>query len=211
MKSEVDEQLLGLALTAQQQPPQSLGRQRALRKLVNGILQSGRLCRPQRGKFAGVYQDIYDEALQELLLYICENIDKFNSERASVMTWVNMLLERRFFREAIPKILDRPGFQRMNLPDLDNLAQPQESESLTEILSEYIRDDPDNFLKKVHVTNHPEANFQTLAQQRILGKSWQEIAAELGLKVATISSFYSRSLTKLSPKLKAYCSQNQPY
>ena len=205
MKHEGDEQLLELAIAAQQHPPHSLGRQRALRQLVNSILRSGRLCHPQRGKFAGVYEEIYDEALQELLLYVCENIERFDSNRASVMTWVNMLLERRFFREAIPKILDRPGFQRMNLSDLDNLASPQESECLTETLTKCIETDPDNILKKEHIANHPEANFQILAQRRIAGKSWKDIAAELDLKVATVSSFYSRCLTKLSPKLKAYC------
>lgn len=87
MNNEVDEQLLRLALTAQQFPPLSPKRQLALRKLVNGILQSGKLCYPQQGKFAGAYQEIYDEALQELLLYICENIDKYNPLRASVMGW----------------------------------------------------------------------------------------------------------------------------
>jgi hypothetical protein len=70
---ELDEQLRQLALVAPQHPPLTQGRQLALRKLVNGILKSGGLGRPQSGQFSGAYQDIYDEALQELLLYICEN------------------------------------------------------------------------------------------------------------------------------------------
>ena len=55
-KDEIDEQLKQLALVAQQHPPLTRERQIALRQLVNQILQSGRLCRPQSGQFSGVYQ-----------------------------------------------------------------------------------------------------------------------------------------------------------
>jgi hypothetical protein len=149
--NELDEQLKQLAISAQQHPPLTQGRQLALRKLVNGIVQSGRLCRPQRGQFSGSYEDIYDEAVQELLLYICQNIEKYDPERGSVMAWVNVLLERRFFKEAIPKILGKPNLQKMTLSDLDNLAPPEETESLTEILKECIESDPDNLFKKEYL------------------------------------------------------------
>ncbi|MBD2463163.1 hypothetical protein H6G89_19180 [Oscillatoria sp. FACHB-1407] len=62
---EFDEKLRQLAVSAQQHPPLTAGRQVALRSLVQEVLCSGRLCHPQRGKFSGSYQDIYDEALQE--------------------------------------------------------------------------------------------------------------------------------------------------
>jgi len=202
---ELDEQLRQLALVAQQHPPLTPERQLALRKLINGILTSGRLCHPKSGQLSGAYQDIYDEALQELLLYICENIDKYNPERGSVMAWVNVLLERRFFKEAIPKILDKPNLTRMTLSDLDNLALPEESENLTDLLRECIELDPENLFKKEHVENYPAVSFQALMRRRILGKSWKDISAEFHLKTSTISSFYSRSLTKFSSKLQEYC------
>jgi len=202
---ELDEQLRQLALVAQQHPPLTPERQLALRKLINGILKSGRLCRPKSSQFSGAYQDIYDEALQELLLYICENIDKYNPERGSVMAWVNVLLERRFFKEAIPKILDKPNLTRMTLSDLDNLALPEETENLTDLLRECIELDPENLFKKEHVENYPAVSFQALMRRRILGKSWKDISAEFHLKTSTISSFYSRSLTKFSSKLQEYC------
>jgi DNA-directed RNA polymerase specialized sigma24 family protein len=202
---ELNEQLKQLALTAQQHPRLTLGRQLALRKLVNGILQSGRLCRPQSGQFSGVYKDIYDEARQDLMLYVCQNIDNYDPERGSVMTWVNILLERRFFKEAIPKILDKQGLKRMSLSDLDNLAPPEESETLIEDLKECIDLDPENLFKKEYIENYPSANFQALVKRRISGKSWKDISAEFDIKVSTISSFYSRCLNKFSSKLKEYC------
>ncbi|HEY9665547.1 MAG TPA: sigma-70 family RNA polymerase sigma factor [Coleofasciculaceae cyanobacterium] len=203
--NELDEQLKQLAIWAQQHPPLTHGRQLALRKLVNGIVQSGRLCRPQRGQFSGSYEDIYDEAVQELLLYICQNIEKYDPERGSVMAWVNVLLERRFFKEAIPKILGKPNLQKMTLSDLDNLAQAEETESLTEILKECVESDPDNLFKKEYLQNYPAANFQALLQRRILGKSWKEISAEFDINIKTISSFFYRCVNKFSSKLKEYC------
>jgi RNA polymerase sigma factor (sigma-70 family) len=203
-KDEKDEQLKQLALIAQQHPPLTSGRQLALRQLVNEILQSGRLCRPQSGQFLGIYQDIYDDALQELLLYICQNIEKYDPERATVMGWVNMLLERRFFKEAIPKHLEQRTIKRMNLSDLDQFVSSHKDESLTEIIKECIELDSDNLFKKETITNYPLANFQTIAMQRFSGKSWKEIAEELNLKVSTVSSFYSRCINKFSPYIRKY-------
>ena len=205
MNVQLNEQLKQLALAAQQQLPLTPGRQLALRQLVNGILSSGRLCRPQPGNFSGVYEDIYDEAVQELLLYICQNIDKYNPERGEVMAWVNFLLERRFFKEAIPKILDKQEIQRMSLSDLDEIAPPETNPCLTEIIKQCIELDSENLFKKEHVENHPRANFQALARRRLLGKSWKEIAAEFDLKISTVSRFYDRCLNKFCAKLKEYC------
>jgi DNA-directed RNA polymerase specialized sigma24 family protein len=203
--NELDEQLKQLAISAQQHPPLTQERQLALRKLVNGIVQSGKLGRPQRGQFFGSYEDIYDEAVQELLLYICQNVEKYDPERGSVMAWANVLLERRFFKEAIPKIIGKPNLQKMTLSDLDNLAPPEETESLTEILKECIELDPDNLFKKEYLQNYPAANFQALLQRRILGKSWKEISAEFDINIKTISSFYYRCVNKFSSRLREYC------
>jgi DNA-directed RNA polymerase specialized sigma24 family protein len=207
-QDEIDEPLKQLALAAQQHPPLTHGRQLALRQLVNGILQSGRLCRPQQGQYSGVYQDIYDEALQELLLFVCQNINKYDPERGSVMAWVNTLLARRFFREAIPKVLSQQNFRVMTLSELDNLAAPEETETLTEIFQQCIESDPENLFQKEHIENYPAANFQALVKRRIAGQSWKEISADLEIKVSTVSSFYSRCLNKFSSKLKQYCIDN---
>ena len=202
---ELDQQLEQLALTAKQHPPLTSERQLALRKLINGIRQSGRLCHPHWGQFSGVYPDIYNEALQELWLYVCQSIDRYDPERGSVMDWVNMLLDRRFFKEAIPKILDKQGLKRITLSDLDNLATPEETESLIEVIKECINLDPESLFKDEHIENYPAANFQALLKRRLSGKSWKEVSAEFDIKASTISSFYSRCLNKFSSKLKEYC------
>jgi hypothetical protein len=204
---QMQEQLLQLATTVQMYPALTQARKLALTKLINTIVCSGKLCHPQSGQYpASLYEEIYNEALQELLLYICQNIHKYDATRASVITWVNFLLERRFFPEAIPKILNRQGITQ--LPDQDILASQEKTISLTELVRECIELDPENLFKKRHIENYPQANFQKLALRRISGKSWKEISAEFEIKLQTVSSFYYRCVTEFAPKLKEYCSND---
>lgn len=207
-REELDEQLEQLALIAQQHPPLTPKRQLALGQLVGMILKSGRLCRPYRGQFLHRYEEIYEEARQDLLFYVCQNIDKYNPERGGVMAWCNVLLERRFFREAIPKVLDKQDIQKMTLSDLDNFALPEESPSLTEVIQECIALDSENLFKNSYIENHPQANFQALIQQRLEGKSWKDISQDFDIKLPTISSFYYRCLNRFASILKEYCNKN---
>lgn len=207
-RTEIDEQLKQLALVAQQHPPLTQARQIALGQLIQVILKSGRLCHPQRGKFVDRYQEIYEEARQDLLFYICQHIDSYNPERGEVMAWCNMLLERRFFREAIPRVLEKQGIQKITLSNLDDLALPEEPLILGEIIKEYIESDPENLFKTAHIKEHPEASFQALSLDRLQGKSWKEISEKMGIKVSTLSGFYNRCLERFASKLKEYC-QNQ--
>ena len=204
-RDKLAENLKQLATIAQQNPPFTQAWQVALTKLVNLIICSGKLCHPQSGKFsAGVYEDIYNEARQELLLYICQNIHKYDPERSSVMTWVNFLLERRFFPEAIPKILNEKGITKIT--DEENIASPKVTKDLTVILRECIESDPEDIFKNKYIENYPQANFQALVQRRLSGKSWKEISAEFEINLKTVSSFYYRCINQFAPKLKEYCS-----
>jgi len=201
-RDELNEQLKQLALVAQQHPPLTQGRQLALGQLIQVILNSGRLCRPQRGNFSQRYEEIYEEARQELLFYVCQNINRYDPQRGDVMAWCNVLLERRFFREAIPRILDKPGIQRMSLSDLDNLAPPEKSPIFAEILKEHIELDPENLFKKTYIKDRPEANFQALVKQRLENKTWKEISEKFEIKIPTLSRFYRRCLERFTSNLK---------
>lgn len=203
-KDVLNEQLKQMAIIAQQHSPLALERQLALTRLVHGVLHSGQLCRPQSTQFLGVYQDIYNEAVQDLLLYVCHNIDKYEPDRGAVMAWVNVLLERRFFRNAIPEVIGQQQIKRITLSELDNIASPTESPS-SDLIKECIEFDRENLFKQECIEQKPDANFQTLVLQRIDGKSWREIAAKLEINISTLTSFYSRCLAKFADKLKAYC------
>ncbi|OKH30841.1 hypothetical protein NIES2119_30165 [[Phormidium ambiguum] IAM M-71] len=204
---ELDDRLRQFAIQAQKHPPMTVGRQQALMRLVQGILQSGRLCRPYRGQFEGIYEDIYEEAKQEMLLYICQKIESYNPEKSPVMRWVNFLLEKRFFPEAIPKVMNDKN-SKNSLDDLDKLMDSEEGSHLSEILKECIESDPEDLFKNEYIENHPEANFQTVALKLLAGKTWKEISEELNVKIPTLSSFYRRSLKKFAAKLREYCREH---
>jgi DNA-directed RNA polymerase specialized sigma24 family protein len=206
-RDELDLHLLQLAILAKQHAPQSIGRRLALTKLVHGIMRSGKLCYPQKNQFpAGIYADIYDEARQELLLYICENIDKYDAVRGSVMAWVNVLFERRFFKDAIRKFQTSKNITKISFSEQDYLfVSPEEPPNLGIVLCKCIELDQENIFKHEHIENFPQANFQALAMRRLSGKSWKEISAEFQIKIPTASSFYYRCINKFSKKLRECC------
>lgn len=203
---EGEERLQQLAIAAQRHPPHSLERQQAIGELMSRIVQERRLCRPYAGGFSGYYEDIYSEALENLWVYICKHIDKYDPTQATALAWINMLFKRRFFRDAVPKILKEPG-ERLPLADVENLQSrlPEATPSLSSLLREIIEADPDNLFKQAHVEHYPDATFQAIALYWLNGSSWKAIAEELGLTLSTVSSFYARSLKKFAPKLKEYC------
>jgi hypothetical protein len=207
-KLELDQELEQLALMAQQYPRLSLERQQNLTRLVNGILRSGRLCRPQHGRFFGIYEEIYAEACQNLFLYICQSIEKYDPKRSSVMAWCNVLLDRRFFKEAIPIVLDQPCLERVSQYTLDHLSISVEAPTLTELLQECIESDPANCFQQEHIRDHPEVNFQALAIRRIAGRRWREISAEFGISIPTLAGFYQQNVVKFSDTFKKYCSEH---
>ncbi|MEB3360056.1 MAG: hypothetical protein VKK04_25245 [Synechococcales bacterium] len=203
--NSLDTRLHQLAIAAQHHAPKTPQRQAALRQLVGLVLQSGKLYRPRQGEFPGVYDEIYSEALQDLLLFVCQNIERYDPERAAVMTWLNMLMARRFFQEAIPKVLGQTTVRRLNLVDVEQLATAESTESLTDLIAHCLQADPDRQFTTTWVEGCPQASFQAIATRRLAGVAWKAIAAEFDLGTSTVSTFYYRCLKKFSPVLKAYC------
>lgn len=203
-RKELDEQLKELALKAQRHHT-TKARQIPLTQLVNAIWQSGRLIRPYSVRFQLLYEDIYDEAVQNLFFYICnnDNINKYDPERGEVMTWVNMLITLRFFPEAIPKIVGQENEINLENSHLENLPS-SEPISLSEQVRQCIEDDPEGIFVKEHIKGHPKANFQAIAIRRYSGVPWKDISAEWGIGITSLHNFYQRCVKKFAPKLREY-------
>jgi hypothetical protein len=103
--STLDETLKKLAIAAQQYPPKSLERKKILQKLIKTLINSDKLAKPRRDNFKHLYTEIYTEAKQKLFEYICQKIDDYDPEKGEILQWVNHLLEKRFFTEAVKFIL----------------------------------------------------------------------------------------------------------
>ena len=201
--NQLDVQLKELTLVAQQHAQATTARRIALTRLINAIWQSSRLCHPYRGQFQLLYKDIYDEAVQNLFFYLCkdDNINKYEPERGEVMTWVNMLLAKRFFPEAISKIIGKENEINLENSHLENISSSQPM-SLYEQVIECIESDPDSIFVTEHIKGHPEANFQAIARKRYSGVSWKDISAEWDIGVSSLHSFYQRCVKRFAPILR---------
>ncbi len=205
LRKQLDAQLKELVLLAQQYPQATKGRRIALAQLINVIWQSGKLCHPYRGQFQLLYEDIYEEAVQNLFFFLCyeDNINKYDPERGEVMVWVNMLLTKRFFPEAIPKSIGKANEINLENSHIENLSSSVPS-SLFEQVRKCIESDPDKIFIKEYIKCHPEANFRAIAIRRYSGVPWKDISAEWGIGITTLNHFYQRCVKKFAPKIRAY-------
>ncbi|KAM3113978.1 hypothetical protein [Phormidesmis sp. 146-33] len=213
---DLDQRLQQQAKEAQQHPSKSSQRQIALNRLVNEILKSGRLGHPQRHLWsASLYEDLYNEALQKTLIETCQKIDSYNPDHP-VLAWVNFRLNFQFIdvvndyrKQGITQIPKSDKTEQIaylpSLDDLDNLVSPEETLSASQLLQQFLEDDPDNLLQKQRLRERPEVTFQSLAWARFVeGQTWLEIAISLNVSVQTLCSFFNRQLKDLMPYFRKY-------
>jgi len=217
---ELDKRLKRLITSAQNYPPGSEARRLALRKLVEEIQrQSRRLVRPSGSKYpSNLCAEIFEVARQRLLVFVYHpdtNVDGYNSEIGAVLVWLNVKLARRFFDEAKEQLIDsrvisftESSARASGGRRIEDVADPSEMTGLFEIVKQCIEEDNEGVFEKEHIRHHPAANFKAIVLERFAGKSWTEIAAELGIQqYGTITSFYHRSLKKFAPIIKNYVQQ----
>lgn len=218
---QIDGQLQQFAQNAQQHPPKSLERQRALNELVNLIRQSKRIGHPQRSLWAsGVYEDLHSEAFQETLIVVCQKIDTYNSDYP-VMAWVNTILERRFSdvvkkytkkgmtyipeNQKKSQILSLDDLETFTLDDIEGKDPINEACSDDQLVRDFLRTDPENILRTSHVTGRPDITFQKIIWAKFVDdKIWDDMAQEWDIGISTLSCFYQRTLRKLMPYFQKY-------
>ncbi|MUG91326.1 sigma-70 family RNA polymerase sigma factor [Scytonema sp. UIC 10036] len=202
-----------LALKIQQQPLNTTARRVGLSKLIYGIYRSGKIHCSYKGQFQRAYQDIYNEALQNLFLYICKHIDKYDPDRSEFMTWVNMLLNQRFFKEAILKILGKGREIQVESSFLENLEGLSCEESNDEDdyvaafqkIRQYIERDPKGIFRQACIKKYPKVNFREIAIKKWSGISWKDMSDEFSVPIPTLSNFYQRCLEKFRDDLREVC------
>lgn len=214
--ADFEQQLQILVASAQQQFGTPQG-QISLMQLWETIYRSGRLYRPPRDKIPGIYEDIYDEALLQLMEYTLRNIRAYDPQRgASVIGWMNMLLERRFIREALQRHTKRENpIRRPSLSNLDEdndfdavAAIPVAALSLlpSEAIQQCLQEDEGDRFYQESIPSYPTVNFRQIALlHHVEGYSFTEIADRLQVPYTTLVSFYQRRLKRFSPQIRAYC------
>jgi hypothetical protein len=208
LRQVLDDALLKqLALEAQRQPPHSPLRHHALTQLVEAIRLSGRLVRPHKGLFPPhLYDLLYEEAVNQTLTYVCRRIDTYDPERGQAqrfLNWVNFRLERTM----IDCRREYGDAQVQSLPDLqtlESIPQPEPASSLASELLECIQADAQQVFRTTHIRDRPDANFRAIALARCADRSWEEISAELQIKIPTLSSFFRRCCSQFAPLFQEY-------
>jgi hypothetical protein len=228
-----DEFLKGLALKAQKHPARSPARGKILLEIWNAIEGLDRL-----GKFRvwlekehikeSLYKsfkdECYNEALSRTKEEILSNIDKYNSNKATVWTWFSFLLKKRFidvkndflgFRTKTidgEKIMVRDPSLHEPLTgqnsDEDNELQTYENmgselpkePSDAQVLVEIIKEDSEGIFKSKHLRNNPQATFQAIALKRATGEHWEDIEEKYG----DCNVFFKRYCEYFRPILGEY-------
>lgn len=198
-----NQRLQELVSDARSHPPKTVKRQIALNKLVMEIQRSGKLAHPQRGMWpAYIYEDLYNEALGQTFIEICQKIENYNPAHP-VMAWVNFLLNNRFI-DAVRRYQSQQK-PLISLDDLDKPIAANEESSEAQRVREFIREDPENRLKSESIQNRPDVTLQRLLWLKdVEDRKWKEIAEELGLGVSTLSTFYQRGLHKVADYFRKY-------
>ncbi|MEM8673469.1 MAG: hypothetical protein AAGF83_06305 [Cyanobacteria bacterium P01_G01_bin.67] len=200
----LDPILKEIGLAAKKFPLNSESRAYALTELIRAINLSGRLCRPHIYKFSlRYYEIIYEEAVSETLGYICLNIDLYDPNRGQgkFMNWVNFKLDKTVLK--CHRIRSKHAKNVISSEQIfEQIKQPVNEPDLSQILREYLAQDPDEIFRTTHIRNKPNACFTKVALARFAGESWENISRQLDVPIPTLSSFYNRWCRRFAPLLK---------
>jgi DNA-directed RNA polymerase specialized sigma24 family protein len=172
------------------------------------------------GKLWKEHTPYYQDALQQTWVYFCQNLcesktgDRYNPDRSSVVTWLNAYLRRRlqdFYIDARKQEATRAtsqikqgrsGDQGEWVDPLDAVAAEPDVPPILEAVRLWAEADATGELTRTHIEGHPAITCQVLILRRLPPEtSWKELAAEFGLSVSTLSSFYQRQCL---PRLRKF-------
>jgi len=183
--SGIEKQLLHLVAETSRHKPDSTERQQGLTQLIRLIVKSGKLWKDN--------SPYYEDALQQTWIYFCRNLceattaDKYDPNQSSVITWLNAYLKRRLQDYRLQAQV------KHTQTTADEMAAPPDIPPILENTRHWIQSDPDGELRCIHIQGYPEVTCQALLLHRLPPEThWETIAAEFGVSVSTLSSFYRR-------------------
>lgn len=189
--------LENLVFEAQSTPPKTKARQQALEKLFRKLMQE--ISDAYKYKMSSGNKEVSEEAMQNLWLYICEKIDKYNTNQGTVIAWVNNLLKWRMLDQK-QVVYEMRG--QTILIEPEHLTHEEQPLSLTETLHQIIEEDQDQLFSNHYLESHPHLHFKQLATLRLSGTPWREIANQYEVSEVNLRKFWSRSVKRFAPILK---------
>ena len=179
-------------------PRGSKERNKQLNEVIWRIQQSGKLWSGE-----GVHD--YEDALQQTWLYFCRNLceattgDRYDPQRASVMTWLNAYLKARLYDRRINSYIEKnvkaePMLSKDGelLDPLDLIQARPDPPPILEDIREWLEKEGSK-LRSIHVRDRPDINCQVLIERRLPPETaWKVLAQEFGVAISALSNFYQR-------------------
>lgn len=199
--SNLNQQLQQLVAEACSYPAKSLQRRQKLNEIVRVVTRSGKLWKENA--------PYYNDALQQTWLYFCRNLEQYNPESCSVITWLDNCLKWRLqdLRSSQAKAQARmvstgiPGTEEINNP-VENLPADPDIPTILEETYRWVQTDPDGELRSTHVKDRPDVTCQILILRRLPPETpWKTIAQEFNLPSSTAPNFYKRECL---PRLRKF-------
>lgn len=155
----------------------------------------------------------YQDALQQTWIYFCQNLCEgktgcaYDPAKAHVVTWLNAYLKRRLqdgyinVQKQRAQTIGASPSEGQTIDPVDMLPAKPDIPPLLADVRTWAKSDPDQMLTRTHLTNYPNITCQFLILKRLPPETpWKELAAELGVSVGTLSSFYQRQCLPLLRK-----------
>lgn len=109
--NKMEEKLRQLVRSAQQHPPETEEKQKAICELADEILRARKICRLPKGQpLSGIYLDIYQQAHASLCRQLEEKIDTYAPQSQSLREWANLLRD-----SALKEVLDDAQLKKIAL------------------------------------------------------------------------------------------------
>lgn len=215
---DLDDYLLELVLKTQRSAPDSLVRKELYRKILNAILNSGRMQRRNlRSQHVYLghprFDECYEEAISRASVWLYQNIDRYDPSRGPVMRWFNFHLAIRHFRDAVTDVLGlKPKKSEVRIGDAeiyrrkveetpDPLSlQMRDEVSYADLTRDYITEDPDALL----ATKVMSITVKEIFKEKLKGKTMREIAQNFNLKPTTLAAAWRRNLKAIELSLGKY-------
>ena len=165
-------------------PPKSLARRQKLGEVHRLVMKSGKLWRE--------YTPYYNDALQEMWEFCCQNPEQYDPTLKSVITWLDDYLKKRLrnlrdarYRQQRREITTVATESGETTDPIANLPARPDIQPVLEIWQQtlnWVQTDPDNVLRSTCFRGYCQVNCQALILRRFPSEtSWSTIAAEFNL------------------------------
>ncbi len=205
--NQFKQELNQLIIETCKHPPDSRVRKSGLTKIIQAIIQSGKLWHSS--------EPFYEDALQQTWLYFCRNLceantgKQYNPNQSQVITWLNNYLKYRLLsfqqerqQRKYKEVSTSLTRDEETTDPIQQLKAPSDTPPIWEETLNWVKNDPDGELSSIHIKNRPDITCQILILRRLPPPTdWKTLEAELNCSYSTLANFYKR---QCRPRLRQF-------